>query len=129
MLRSTAGQALKNIPPAYLLFATLFLIFVGTLMPGQMKNDAHVLLGQHLPWPALAHLVLFGVLVSLPVYGAGWRGSWRALGLALVAAVATELLQGLVPGRHPMLRDVGIDLGGRCGGAGDVVEGLGLRRG
>lgn len=129
MFRSIAGQALKNIPPVYLLLSTLLLIAAGTLMPGQIKNDAHMLLGQHLPWPAVAHLVLFGVLAGLPVYGNGWRGSWRAVGLALGVAVATELLQGLVPGRHPMLRDVGIDLAGAVVGRMVWVRVWGVRRG
>ncbi|MBL0422908.1 VanZ family protein [Ramlibacter sp. AW1] len=107
-----AARVPPRLPPLLVLATTAILIFIGTLMPAALKDSAHAALGSELPWPALAHVILFGVLAASPVFGRGRAGTWRALLLALLLALATESLQTLVPGRHPALRDVLIDLGG-----------------
>jgi VanZ family protein len=102
------------------LFGLLLALFVGTLMPGNVKAEIESHFWHALSWSALAHLILFAAIASVPVYGSGQAGAWRALLLAMVLAVTTESLQSLVPGRHPMLRDVLIDLTG-------ALMGLALR--
>lgn len=92
--------------------ATLLLIFVGTLMPGDWMRGAEGLLRPGLPWPELGHFVLFALLASSPLFGPGWRGALRAMACALVVALSTELLQAWVPGRQPSVADALLDLAG-----------------
>ncbi|WP_167784579.1 VanZ family protein [Ramlibacter rhizophilus] len=102
--------------PSRLFPALLFAIVLGTLMPGEIKDQAHSLLGPQLPWPAVAHFVLFALLGSMSAPGPHWRATGRVLALAVALAIGTELMQTWVPGRHPTLRDVGIDLAGALAG-------------
>ena len=57
---------------------------------------------------------------TLSVYGTGRAGVWRAILVAMLFAGLTELLQSLVPGRHPLMRDALIDMAG-------AMTGLALR--
>ena len=96
-----------------LAFAALLLaLLVGVLLPGDLKADIEGSLWDDFPWSAAAHFGLFATIAAFPVYGLGRGGLWRALLLAVLLAVFTELAQSLIPGRHPMVRDVLIDL---CG--------------
>lgn len=96
-----------------LAFAALVLVLLaGILLPGDLKADIEGNLWNGFPWSAAAHFTLFAVIAAFPVYGLGRGGIGRALLLALLLAAFTELAQSLVPGRHPMVRDVLIDLAG-----------------
>jgi VanZ family protein len=106
--------------PWPLFFGLLLLLFVGTLMPGNVKADIESHFWHLLPWSAMAHFVLFAAIAAMPVYGQGQPGAWRTVLLALLLAATTESLQSLVPGRYPLLRDMLIDLAG-------ALLGLGLR--
>jgi VanZ family protein len=106
--------------PWRLFFGLLLLLFVGTLMPGDLKAEVESHFWHALSWSAMAHFVLFAAIASVPVYGSGQAGAWRAVLLAVLLAATTESLQSLVPGRHPMVRDVLIDLAG-------ALMGLALR--
>src|SRR5437868_13366034 len=99
----------------------VLVLFAGTLMPGSLKTGIEQQMWHVLPWSAMAHLVLFGVIAAQPAFGRGWGAVARALLLAAVLACTTELLQTWVPGRHPRLQDVGIDLAG-------ALVGLALRQ-
>ncbi|MCE3271472.1 MAG: hypothetical protein K0S57_1869 [Ramlibacter sp.] len=81
-------------------------------MPNELKADIEGLMWRKLPWSALAHYALFTLIGLCPVYGSGRWAVWRIIVVAVGLAALTELLQSLVPGRHPQLRDVAIDLGG-----------------
>ncbi|TWO72284.1 VanZ family protein [Caenimonas sedimenti] len=99
----------------YLALALLIAaLLAGTAMPGDLKAEIEGQLWQTIPWSATAHFVLFALIALCPVYG---RGAWtvmRIFALALLLAMVTELLQSLIPGRHPLVRDVFIDLSGTC---------------
>lgn len=96
-----------------LAFAGLVLLLLtGVLLPGELKADIEGSLWNDFPWSAAAHFSLFATIAAFPVYGLGRKGIWRALLLALLLGAFTELAQSLVPGRHPMVRDVLIDLSG-----------------
>jgi hypothetical protein len=95
------------------------LLLVGTLMPGALKSQIEGSLWHSIPWSAAAHFCLFGAIAWTAAFG-GRIGFLRALVLAAVLAGLTETLQGFVPGRHPLWRDVGIDMAG-------AVLGLALR--
>ena len=95
-----------------LLLLLLLLLFLGTLMPGSVKATIEGKMWHVLPWSGLAHAVLFAAIASLPVYGHGRPMLWRPMLFALFLAGLTEALQTWVPGRHPLLRDVGIDMAG-----------------
>lgn len=98
-------------------FAVLVvLLFMGTLMPGSLKAEIESHLWSELPWSSLAHFAAFSAIAALPVYGNGRAGVWRTFLFAVLLAVTTELLQSLVPGRHPLLRDALIDLAGTTAG-------------
>ena len=113
----------KKVTPVYRLLGLLVAaLFVGTLMPGDLKAQIETQLWHTLPWSAMAHFCLFGAMAALPGYGSGWVGPRRALYLALLLAALTELGQAWVPGRHPLLRDVAIDLSGCV--AGLMLRGL-----
>ena len=96
------------------------LLFVGTLMPGSLKAQIESTLWDSMPWSSLAHFAVFGAMATLSVYGNGRTGVWRAVMIAVFFAGATEFLQALVPGRHPLMRDALIDMAG-------TMTGLGLR--
>jgi len=99
------------------LFSLLLLaLIIGVLMPGQWK---HAVEGElpPFPWSMAAHFVLFAGIAAVPVYAQGSRGRIYALVFAACLAIATELLQSFVPGRHPMVRDALIDLSGAFLGA------------
>jgi hypothetical protein len=92
------------------------LLLAGTTMPGSLKSEIEGQLWHAWPWSASAHFTLFAVIAAIPVYGQVRTWPLRALAVALGLAVLTEWLQGFVPGRHPLLRDVVIDLGGAMAG-------------
>jgi VanZ family protein len=103
------------------LFTGLVLsLFVGTLMPGGLKAQIESTLWGEIPWSSLSHFALFAAMATLPVYGIGRAGVWRAILVAMFFAGATELLQSLVPGRHPLMHDALVDMGG-------ALTGLALR--
>ena len=83
----------------------VLLLFVGTLMPGSLKAQIESTLWGAIPWSGLAHFSLFAAMATLSVYGNGRAGVWRAVLVAMLFAGATELLQSLVPGRHPLMHD------------------------
>jgi len=91
-------------------------------MPGSLKTEIEGRLWSVLPWSHLAHFVLFCAIAAVPVYGSGPKAVWAAMLLALLLAVGTETLQYWVPGRHPTLRDVLIDLAGALAGCGLQVR-------
>jgi VanZ family protein len=98
---------------AWIVFIVLVLLLVaGTTMPNELKTEIEDQMWSKLPWSALAHYILFALIGLCPVYGTGRAAAWRTIGVAVLLATLTELLQSLVPGRHPQFRDVGIDLGG-----------------
>jgi hypothetical protein len=112
-------QRLRDTSRAQRLGALLFvilLLLVGTTIPGSLKADIEGRMWSGWPWSASAHFVLFGLIAAIPVYGRGRRSVALALTLAVCLALTTELLQGLVPGRHPLLRDALIDLAGTVSG-------------
>ena len=90
----------------------LILLYAGTLMPGSAKAAIESHMWGVIPWSGLAHFSLFAAIAALPVYGRMRAAPWLALAIALFLAATTEGLQSFVPGRHPLLRDVGIDLSG-----------------
>jgi hypothetical protein len=56
------------------------------------------------------HVVGYALLAMLSGWlGLAWRVRWRLLLFMSAHAMATELFQGLSPGRHPSWRDVGLD--------------------
>jgi hypothetical protein len=91
-------------------------LFFGALMPAGLKQGMHSMLGLALPWPSIGHFVLFALIALVSPYGTGIAAERRALFVALLLALSTEALQHWVPGRHPMLRDVAIDLAGTVAG-------------
>jgi VanZ family protein len=98
---------------AWIIFVILVLLLVaGTTMPNELKSEIEGHFWKDVPWAALAHYTLFTLIALCPVYGTGRSATWRIVLLAVVLAVATELLQSLVPGRHPQSRDLLIDLAG-----------------
>jgi hypothetical protein len=98
---------------AWIIFIVLVLLLVaGTTMPNELKAEIEGRMWRELPWSALAHYTLFTLIGLCPVYGTGRAAAWRIIVVAVGLAALTELLQSLVPGRHPQLRDVLIDLGG-----------------
>ena len=88
------------------------LLIAGTTMPFAVKSGIESHMWRGVPWSALAHFTLFTLIGLCPVYGKGRAAVWRTILVGVGLAVLTELLQSLVPGRHPQLRDVCIDLGG-----------------
>ncbi|WP_299794759.1 VanZ family protein [Ramlibacter sp.] len=94
----------------------LVLLFAGILMPGALKSDIEHRMWHVLPWAHLAHFTLFALIASCPVYGSGRPAVVRAIALAALLAVVTELLQNFIPGRHPTIRDCFIDLTGTLAG-------------
>ena len=89
-------------------------------MPGSLKAQIESTLWGAIPWSSLAHFALFAAMATLSVYGNGRAGVWRAVLVAMFFAGATELLQSLVPGRHPLMHDALIDMAG-------AMTGLALR--
>ena len=85
-------------------------------MPGSVKAEIEGHFWSALPWSGTAHFVLFCAIAAVPVYGSGPKAFWAAMLLAVLLAVGTETLQHWVPGRHPTLRDVLIDLAGALAG-------------
>jgi len=102
------------------LISLLAILFVGTLMPGVLKHQLGQQLGAGIPWAPLAHFLIFAAIATLPI--ANTNSTLRTFGVALLVgftlAVCTELLQFLVPERHPRLRDIAIDLTGTLVGYG-----------
>jgi len=102
-----------------LLLTLAIILFVGTLMPGELKERLEHRMGPALPWSTVAHFALFAAIALLPVYGrAPVPALSRSLALAVLLACTTEGLQHWIPGRHPLWRDVGIDLAGALAGTG-----------
>ena len=101
----------------HVVFGVLVLaLVVGTTIPGDMKAGIEGQMWSGIPWSALAHYSLFALIAICPVYGAGWKGRLRAIAIAAVLAITTEVLQNWVPGRHPTVRDTLIDLAGSVTG-------------
>jgi hypothetical protein len=98
------------------LAAVILVLLVGTTIPGSLKGEIEGQLWHGWPWSASAHFVLFAIIAAIPVYGEDRWWVVRATTLALSLAVLTEFLQEFAPGRHPMLRDVLIDLAGTATG-------------
>ena len=95
-----------------LLGLQLLALLVGTQMPGAWRSGAVEAL--HAPsWlSSAAHFVLFsGMAMVLSARPLAWPVVRIAL-VALALALLTEGLQFFAPDRHPMLRDVGIDMAG-----------------
>lgn len=107
------------------LAAAILVLLVGTTIPGSLKGEIEGQLWHGWPWSASAHFVLFAVIAAIPVYGEDRWWMARAIALALFLAALTESLQSFAPGRHPMLRDVLIDLAGTA--AGLIVSAVGRR--
>ena len=110
-----------------LLFVQLVALFVGTLMPGAVRNGIErgiesSLALPSLPLSPLAHLVLFAsmavVLSRRPFHWDTLRVGFTALALALLS----EGLQHFAIDRHPRWLDVGIDVSGALLGL--IVGGL-----
>lgn len=98
---------------AWIIFIVLVLLLVaGTTMPAGLKAGIEDRMWHQLPWSKLAHYTLFAMIGLCPVYGTGRAAAWRIIVVAVGLAALTELLQSLVPGRHPQLRDVLLDLSG-----------------
>jgi hypothetical protein len=98
---------------AWIIFIVLVLLLVaGTTMPSALKAGIEDHMWHQLPWSKLAHYTLFAMIGLCPVYGTDRAAAWRIIVVAVGLAALTELLQSLVPGRHPQLQDVLIDLGG-----------------
>jgi hypothetical protein len=98
---------------AWIIFIVLVLLLIaGTTMPASLKAGIEGHMSRQVPWGALAHYTLFMLIGMCPVYGNGRAAIWRAIALALTLALTTEMLQSLVPGRHPQLKDAAIDLAG-----------------
>ena len=122
------AQADRQSPWWYVLFAFLLLVlFVGTLMPGHLKSAVENHLFESWPWASMAHFVLFAAIAALPIYGRGHGAFTQPLVLAMLLAGTTELLQTWVPGRHPLWRDVAIDLSGALAGLAGCAVGVRLR--
>lgn len=90
----------------------MLLLVAGTTMPYELKANIEGRMWRKLPWSALAHFTLFTLIGLCPIYGTGRTAVWRTIGVAVFLAALTELLQSLVPGRHPQLSDVAVDLSG-----------------
>jgi hypothetical protein len=101
-----------------ILIALIVVLVVGTTIPGSLKANIEGQMWQGWPWSTSAHFLLFACIAALPVYGQGPGAVFRALSLALLLALVTEGLQAWAPGRHPLLRDVLIDLAGTIFGMG-----------
>lgn len=95
-----------------LLMLQVFLLLVGTLMPGVWRTGIESTLNAPTSLASWAHLGIFAgmawVAAARPL---AWSGQ-RVLLAALALALATEGLQFFALERHPRWRDVGIDLGG-----------------
>ena len=109
----------------WLLGAQLLALLVGTQMPGAWRSG--VMDALHAPsiLSSLAHLVLFAGMAAVVAARPLQWPVLRILVVALALAVLTELLQFFALDRHPMLRDVGIDLAGALLGVG-FMKGLAL---
>ena len=105
--------------------AQLVALMVGTQMPGAWRSG--VIDALHAPsiLSSLAHLVLFAGMAAVAAARPLQWPVLRILVVALALAVLTELLQFFALDRHPMLRDVGIDLAGALLGVG-FIKGLAL---
>lgn len=98
---------------AWTLFIVLVLLLVaGTTMPSALMAGIQDRMWDQLPWAKLAHFTLFALIGLCPVYGTGPAAVWRIILVAVALAALTEMLQSLVPGRHPQVRDIVIDLSG-----------------
>lgn len=71
----------------------------------------------HAPWDKLAHLVTYAALALLLAAGFSGRRPLLSAGLACAIGVMDELTQGLHPGRHADLGDLGADLAGALAAA------------
>lgn len=105
----------------WLLFAlSVSLVLIAVALPPKtlawLRSDYHWF-GQSLNWLEtispnieLSHVILFATASFL--LSALWRRSpwWQAPVLMLGLAIASELLQFLIPGRYPLLSDLYDDL-------------------
>ena len=91
-------------------------------MPGAWRSGVIETLHAPSILSSLAHLMLFaGMAAVVAIRPLQWP-VLRILVVALALAVLTELLQFFALDRHPMLRDVGIDMAG-------ALLGIGLLKG
>ena len=98
---------------AWLCGLSVVALFIGTLLPGPWRDAVESrLFPPALGFSSWAHFALFAFILFFMRARPLAVRPWPALGLALGLALLTEGLQHFVLGRHPRLRDVGIDL---CG--------------
>jgi hypothetical protein len=102
---------------AALLLLQVGTLFVGTLMPGAVRNGVQKrvdasLWDISLPLSSLAHLAIFAGMAFV-LYRRPFQWSfWRILLAALALALVSEGLQHFAVDRHPRWLDVGIDISG-----------------
>ncbi|MDP3759097.1 MAG: VanZ family protein [Ramlibacter sp.] len=102
---------------AFMTTTALMVAILGdTLMPGSAKAAIESQLWHVVPWASLGHFVLFGCLGWVVAQQEPSRMAIPALLLAAALAGGTEWLQMWVPGRHPRLIDIGIDMAGALAG-------------
>ena len=109
----------------WLLGLQLVALLVGTQMPGAWRSGVMETLHAPSILSSLAHLVLFAGMAAV---AAARPLQWSFLRVGVVAlalAVLTEVLQFFALDRHPMLRDVGIDMAGALLGLA-LIKGLAL---
>ena len=94
------------------LWLAIALLVFGTQMPGAWKDSALDAAG--LPWQAtkVAHFSMFMVIAWLCRQEPLRWTVWYVLGLALLLACVTEVLQFWAKDRQPGMADVAIDMAG-----------------
>ena len=109
----TAQVVALRQPSRAVLALSLMALIIGVLLPGYWRDAIEAaLVPRRLHFSSLMHLLLFALsAAALCCAPFRWPRS-RILISALLLALLTEGLQHFVVGRHPRLRDVGIDLTG-----------------
>ena len=92
-------------------------LIAGTMVPGAWKLAIESsVFPRRFPASAMAHFLLFALAAVCLSKAPFMLRPLSVIGIALVAALATEGLQHFAIGRHPRLTDVGIDLLGALAG-------------
>jgi len=68
------------------------------------------------PWDKLAHVGLFGVLAALLMIASDAKRAWLVVAVLVLVAVADELFQAQLPGRHASAVDLAADFVGATAG-------------
>ena len=68
------------------------------------------------PWDKLAHIAYFAALGALLMVASGGRRARLVVAVLLLVAVADELLQAQLPGRHASVIDFAADFAGAAAG-------------